>query len=50
MFKQKVIKEFLALNPDFHYSKTHNVFIRPDKKLRGYTILPLESATTLLGY
>ena len=50
MPQETIIKEFLALNPDFHYNQTHNAFIRPDKKLRGYTILPLESATTLLGY
>ena len=50
MPQETIIKEFLALNPDFHYSKTHNAFIRPDKNLRGYTVLPLESATTLLGY
>ena len=50
MFKQKVIKEFLALNPDFYYSKTHNAFIRPDKNLRGYTILNIISAAILLGY
>ena len=50
MFKQKIIKEFLALNPGFHYSKTHNAFIRPDRNLRGYTILDIISAAILLGY
>ena len=50
MFKQKVIKEFLALNPDFQYSKTHNAFIRPDRNLQGYTILNIISAAILLGY
>ena len=50
MFKQKVIKEFLALNPDFRYSKTNNAFIRPDRNLRSYTILNIISAAILLGY
>ena len=50
MPQETIIKEFLALNPDFHYSKTHNAFIRPDRNLQGYTILNIISAAILLGY